>query len=97
MPAADRKKRPTIGVERARYTRAEKESRGGGQLRRKIGTTEYTTAVPISIDSLLKTWWRLARSINSIEERGRSTSLRKTEWGKVENPKMGRNLPCLER
>jgi len=43
MPAADKKKRTTMGVERARYTRAEEESEGG-RLRRKIGTTKCAAA-----------------------------------------------------
>lgn len=46
MPAAEKKKTTTMGVERARCPRA-KESGGGGRLRRKIGTTECTTAAPI--------------------------------------------------
>lgn len=53
MPATDKKKRTTMGVERARYTRA-KEKSGGARFQRKMGTTECTTAAPILVDSFLK-------------------------------------------
>lgn len=46
MPVAEKKKRTKMGVERARYERADEESEGR-RLRRKIRTTECTTAAPI--------------------------------------------------
>lgn len=48
MPATDKKKRTAMGVERVeRYTRAGEENSEGGRRRRKIGTTECTTAASI--------------------------------------------------
>ena len=70
MPVADKKKRTKMGVERARYARADEESEGRW-FRRKIGTTD--NSCPYTVDSLLKPW-RLARGINPIGEEGRSTT-----------------------
>lgn len=41
------KRKDLLRVKRTRYTRAKEKSGGGWQLRRKIGTTECTTAAPI--------------------------------------------------
>lgn len=46
MPATEKKKGTTMGVERVRYMRA-KEKSAAARLQRKMGTTECTTAAPI--------------------------------------------------
>lgn len=106
MPATDKKKRTATGVERVeRYTRAEEENSEGGRLRRKIGTTECTTAASIPwIRFWNPGWWRLARSFNPIGEGGRSAigrkerqrRLRQTdEKGNGRKPKDGGEKPPL--